>query len=494
MKNLNLETIWHSLSTDLLDLGMRSKSVRDWALRHGEKLLYQHALVDNPENRPWKIQEMRYLTLRNLLHAVDRALSDGRISAQVRRSIIKNFIGKGVMGVSERMRPFREKHGYEPPFFLTISPTKKCNLKCKGCYAGSTSKNAETLAYPLFHRVIREKTEQWGSHLTVISGGEPFLYKSEGKDIFDLFKDNQDNYFLMYTNGTLIDKDCAAKLAELGNVSPAISVEGWEKETDERRGKGVFRKIMQAMENLRNAGVPCGISVTATRENAEILLSEPFIDFYFNQQGVIYGWIFQYMPIGRSYTIDMMVTPEQRRWLLEQEMKMIYERKLFYVDFWNGGPMTVGCLAAGRPGGYFYIDWNGNIAPCVFFPCYVNNLYDLYREDRTITEALHSPLFRSIREWQDAYGYAREPAEVKNLFTPCAIRDHYYVACQSIKKSGACHMDENASKAIQDLDYRRRMLEYDRRIAELLDPLWEDEVIFHELPAGGETKKASVPI
>ena len=62
MKNLNLETIWHSLSTDLLDLGMRSKSVRDWALRHGEKLLYQHALVDNPENRPWKIQEMRYLT------------------------------------------------------------------------------------------------------------------------------------------------------------------------------------------------------------------------------------------------------------------------------------------------------------------------------------------------------------------------------------------------------------------------------------------------
>ena len=278
MKILNFETVWHSLSTDLIDVGMRSRSMRDWALRRGEKQLYQHALLDNPESRPWKIQEMRYLTLCNLLHAVDRALSEGRISAQVRRSIIKNFIGRGVMGMSERMRPFREEHGYDPPFFLTISPTKKCNLKCKGCYAGSTSKNAETLAYSVFQRVVREKTEQWGSHLTVISGGEPLLYRSEGRDIFDFLKDNEDNYFLMYTNGTLIDRETAAKLAELGNVSPAISVEGWEEQTDERRGKGVFRKVMQAMENLRNAGVPFGISVTATRQNAELLLSEPFIN------------------------------------------------------------------------------------------------------------------------------------------------------------------------------------------------------------------------
>jgi len=492
MKILNLETIWHSLSTNIIDLSMRSRSIRDWALRQGERQLYQHTLLDNPDRRPWKIQEMRYLTLRNLLHAVDRALSEGRISAKVRRSIIKNFIGQGVMGVNERMRPFREEHGYEPPFFLTISPTKRCNLRCKGCYAGSTSEKAETLAYPVLQRVIREKTEHWGSHLTVISGGEPFLYRSEGKDIFDLLKDNEDNYFLMYSNGTLIDKEAAAKLAELGNATPAISVEGWEKETDGRRGKGVFRKIMQSMENLREAGVPFGISVTATRENAEILLSDPFIDYYFDQQGAIYGWIFQYMPIGRSYTIDMMVTPEQRRWLLERELKMIYERKLFYVDFWNGGPMTVGCIAAGRPGGYFYIDWNGNIAPCVFFPYYLDNLYDLYREERTITEAMHSPLFRSIRKWQDAYAYNREPTEVNNLFAPCAIRDHYYMACRAIEKCGACHMDDDAGKAIQDQVYRRRMVEYGKRTAELLNPIWENEVMIHQASPEEKLKKLSV--
>jgi MoaA/NifB/PqqE/SkfB family radical SAM enzyme len=37
-------------------------------------------------------------------------------------------------------------------------------------------------------------------------------------------------YFLFFTNGTLITKEVAEKLAQLGNVTPAISVEGFEKE------------------------------------------------------------------------------------------------------------------------------------------------------------------------------------------------------------------------------------------------------------------------
>ncbi len=225
---------------------------------------------------------------------------------------------------------------------------------------------------------MREKTEQWGSHLTVISGGEPMLYESEGKDLFDILRENRDNYFMMYTNATLITRELAEKMAELGNISPAISVEGWEKETDARRGKGTFSKILDTMENLRNAGVPFGISTTATRENAEIILSDEFIDFFLKEQGAVYSWLFQYMPIGRSFTIDLMVTPEQRRWMVEKQMEIIYDKKLFYVDFWNGGPLTIGCISAGRPGGYFYIDWNGNIAPCVFFPYYIDNLYDIY--------------------------------------------------------------------------------------------------------------------
>ena len=121
----------------------------------------------------------------------------------------------------------------------------------------------------------------------------------------------------MYTNGTLINEKMAQRMAEVGNITPAISVEGFEKETDGRRGKGVYKRILKAFENLRNTGVPFGISITAMKSNAEFVLSDEFMDFYFEQQGAIYGWIFQYMPIRRNYTLDLMVTPEQRKWMLK---------------------------------------------------------------------------------------------------------------------------------------------------------------------------------
>jgi hypothetical protein len=67
-------------------------------------------------------------------------------------------------------------------------------------------------------------------------------------------------------------------------------------------------------------------------------------------------------------------------------------------------------------------------------------------------------------------------------------RDPNYLACRAINNSGACHLDEDAGKAIQDHDYRRRMLEYDKRIAELLDPIWEQEVMSHELSSDERLK------
>jgi MoaA/NifB/PqqE/SkfB family radical SAM enzyme len=334
--------------------------------------------------------------------------------------------------------------------------------------------------------VIREKTADWSSHFTVISGGEPLLYRSEGKNLFDVFWENHDNYFLMFTNATLISKEVAKAMGQVGNVTAAISVEGFQKETDGRRGQGVFRKIMRAMENLQASGVPFGISVMATRENAELVLSEAFINFYFEELGAMYGWIFQYMPIGRNHTLDLMVTPQQRRWMLEQEVKLIEDKRILFIDFWNGGPLFEGCMAAGRPGGHLHVDWNGNITPCVFFPYSVDNLYGLYRRDLTITSALESDFFRSIRSWQDSYAYKRRPEEMQNLFMPCAIWDHFDVACRAIENCGARPMDESAAASIRDQDYREKMLTYGRELAELLDPIWEREALAYERPEKSE--------
>jgi MoaA/NifB/PqqE/SkfB family radical SAM enzyme len=381
-----------------------------------------------------------------------------------------------VMNARKNVAPFIQKHGVEPPAFLLVSPTQHCNLCCKGCYASSSSKTPSTLSYATLRRILEDKRDNWGSHFTVISGGEPLLYRSEGKTIFDLYREFQDNYFLMFTNGTLIDESVAAQLAELGNVTVAISVEGFEPETDKRRGVGVHRKTERAMRALRNAGVPFGISLTATKENADTLMQENVIEHYFEGLGAIYAWIFHYMPIGRSVDTELMVTPDQRKRMLERQLDLLKNRGLFFIDFWNGGPLSGGCVSGGRSGGYFYIDWNGDIQPCVFVPYAVDNIYEVYNSGRDLSSVLDNPVFSGWKAWQKDYRGYEGLTPTRNLFTPCPIRDHYDVAYNLLTLHKSKPTNPDASDAIQSEEYRTHMLEYGHQLSLLLDPMWEKEL------------------
>jgi MoaA/NifB/PqqE/SkfB family radical SAM enzyme len=482
MRN-RLNALRQKVSIEVLDFALGQKSIRNWALVQGDKRLHDFFIDKKNGHIPKRVQEMRCLAISNLLHALSKAFDEGRLSAGTRQGIIRVLLGQVLTGESERMRPFREKYGIEPPSFLTISPTQKCNLLCQGCYAMSSNADKATLSYDVFRRILKDKKDEWGSHLTVISGGEPLAYRSDGKGLLDIVREFDDCYFMMYTNGTLITDEVAAQMSELGNISPAISVEGWEQETDARRGKGVFRKIEKAIDNLRRHGVVFGISVTATRQNAETILSDKFTDYFFHERGAIYCWIFHYMPIGRSCNLELMITPEQRRWMLQRESELIFGKKMFLIDFWNGGALSVGCISAGRAGGYFYIDWNGNISPCVFFPYYVDNIYEVYRTNRSLSSLLTKPLFESIRSWQEEYRNNGSGRKTQNLFAPCPIRDHYSFAREAVGRFDAKPMDVEAARSLQDQAYQQGMVDYGRKTCDLLNPMWEEE-IFSGKPLG----------
>jgi len=318
-----------------LDLVLGNGTLRKMAADYARKYMYR-TIVEEDSQYTKNIRYERYTILSNLVGTLEKALMNKNISPSVRKKILNIFVGRVFLeNEAHQTKKFEEKYGYEPPGFVTISPGKKCNLKCTGCYAASGGEFTEKLDYTTVDRIITEKTNLWGSFFTVISGGEPTLWKSEGKGIIDLCRDHPDNYFLMYTNGTLIDKKMARAMAEVGNITPAISVEGFEEETDERRGRGVFKKILEAMANLREVGVPFGISVTATRNNAEKILTDEFVDFLFDEQGAVYGWIFQYMPIGRSQSLDLMITlhPNKENGCSKKKNILFTIRKYFCPTF-----------------------------------------------------------------------------------------------------------------------------------------------------------------
>ena len=404
----------------------------------------------------------------------DRILAR-RLSEATLRSIAHNLIHGALVqgGEQSAIARFTQEFGMNPPSTLTISPGKTCNLQCTGCYA-SAGPTAEKLDWSTFDSIITEAKTLWGVRFLVISGGEPLAYRSEGKGLLDAAEKHPDVLFMFYTNGTLIDEKTAQRIAALGNVTPAISVEGWHERTDERRGVGVFDKSLAAMEQLRKAGVFFGISLTATRHNVEEILSEEFIDYFFEQQGAFYGWIFQYMPIGRSFTLDLMPTPEQRHWMRNLSCEIDKKRKNFQAYFFNHGTLSKICIAGGRArgGGYLYIDWNGHVSPCVFVPYSPVNVKEIYAQGGTLNDVWANPFFAAIRGWQESYMQSKG-----NWLAPCLNRDHHTVLSQLIARHEPEPIDESAHAALLDPDYAKGLEHYGEQYENLSESIWHEQYL-----------------
>ena len=453
----------------------RRDSLRSLFLRQYErKTMRDIADGRRPPNQLPGVHRDRRLLGLSMLYGLDRALRRGLVADAVARRSLHSLVQWNI--VEGYHREFKDKfeteHGGWPPWFLVIGPGKACNLRCVGCYANSSARNPEKLDWEITDRIISEAKELWGVRFFTITGGEPMAYKSNGKGILDIFEKHNDAFFLMYTNGTLIDEKAARRMAQAGNITPAFSVEGMEEKTDARRGKGVFQRVLRGMANLREAGVPFGVSLTATRDNYQEILSDEFLDLFFEEQGALYGWIFQYMPIGRRFTLELMPTPEQRVWMLRRMWQVVKERKIFLIDFWNSGPSVFGCLAGGKEIGYLYIDWNGKVMPCVFYPYSPVNILEVYKNGGNLQDAWSHPFFEAIRQWQCEYA-----SKQGNWLMPCPIRDHHAMARKLIETYRPEPEDEMAGEALRDGDYYRGLVDYDQRLAGLTDGIWEKEYL-----------------
>lgn len=458
-----------------------SSLVRNLLTSQIDKRIY-HSILETDNGNLKAVQQKKYDYLSAMLYSIKRNIDKNYISKNFIRNVGK-FIANLEVSMAHDKDPARDnsdfvnEHGIEPPMFIVLSPTQKCNLNCTGCYASSNAQTAPSLPWEIVDNIAAEVHDDFNGRFITISGGEPFMYEDRGKTLIDLFRKYNDMFFLVYTNGTLIDEEMAKELESLGNVTPAISVEGFEEHTDHRRGKGTHKKIIQAFQTLRSAGVPFGISLTATSENIDAVLDEKFYNYYFEEQGATYMWEFQFMPIGRGNEVfDLMVQPEDRMKMYRIWEKMLSEKKYCIADFWNSGMLTHGCIAYGANRGHLYIDWNGNIMPCVFVPYYVDNVYELFQEGRSIGDALHSDFMKRGNEWQKKYGL-NDKKNPGNWLRPCSIRDHYKNFRENIMTDDTQGENEEAEAILSDQKYYEKMLQYDEELKEIMDKIWEKEYL-----------------
>jgi len=328
------------------------------------------------------------------------------------RAILR-FLGTWVQDVYRRTGV--QKSGLVTPCTVVIEPTDRCNLHCPGCYAKSSCDGSDLP----FERMVEtvEQVIDMGVTLVTISGGEPFLREKADRTLTRLAERFPDRGFLVYTNGTLIDAEIAERLGQVGNVFCAISVEGFEHQTNARRGEGIYQQNRRVRRLLAERAVMAGFSATVTRRNVEAICTDEFIELRM-AEGDLFGWFFLLQPIGRSPRPDLMVTPRQRGLLRETVYRWRAEdRPIFLGDFWNDGHLVGGCIAGGRY--YFHIYANGDISPCVFAPIHCGNIFDIIHgrsEYRSLNDFVQRhPVFRAYRREQDA---------ITDRNRPCLLIDH----------------------------------------------------------------------
>ncbi|MBO7653714.1 MAG: radical SAM protein [Kiritimatiellae bacterium] len=275
-------------------------------------------------------------------------------SFRVQRNLLR-FAWNGRKAVKSFERRQRKNKPFFPAF-LMLSITNRCNLRCRGCWV-TPSDPPQTLSLSQLDGIIA-CARRYGSAFFGILGGEPFFHP----DLFTLFETHPDAYFQLFTNGTMLTDETAARLAACGNVTPLISIEGLETESRIRRGQNdVFARSLAGLRACVKAELFTGVAASINRRNFDELVSTEYLDFLV-KEGVHYIWYYIYRPCGNDPDTGNALDRERilalRRFIVEQRCRA----NLFIIDaYWDADGRAV---CPGTMGLSHHIAPNGAVEFC----------------------------------------------------------------------------------------------------------------------------------
>ncbi|MCP3922615.1 MAG: 12,18-didecarboxysiroheme deacetylase [Desulfobacterales bacterium] len=183
----------------------------------------------------------------------------------------------GTVEPSDALRYSRES-GQLPSHLLQFSKDKKpvvvwnitrrCNLKCVHCYAQSKDQEYSNELTTEEGKKLIDDLAQFGVPVILFSGGEPLMRK----DLPELaeYAVSKGMRAVISTNGTLITKEVAKTLKEIGLSYVGISLDGLEEIHDHFRGKkGAFKAAMEGIKNCQEAGIKVGLRFTMNKINSK---------------------------------------------------------------------------------------------------------------------------------------------------------------------------------------------------------------------------------
>lgn len=347
------------------------------------------------------------------------------------------------------------------PFLVVWNFTKKCNLRCKHCYANA---GKEAIELSLSERLnVIDQLNEAGVVAVSFSGGEPLSHRyfwevaeyAVGKGM----------HVSVATNGTLIDARNAKKLKDLGAGYVEISLDASNHVVhDDFRGvKGAYERAVRGIRNCVQEGLLTGIATTATRYNYKDI---PSVVDLAEKLGVQRLIVFNFVPTGRGKSnSEIDLTAEERGELLhflydklEEGKVQVFSTSPTYaveavkrIESGTGKKLTpthfadvcmqgsqamvladfIGGCGAGRL--YCGIEANGDITPCVFIPKVVGNIKDGF-----LDVWQQSPVLEQLRD-RDNEEYSCNNCDYKYICGGCRARAYGYYN-SLIAHDPGCHV------------------------------------------------------
>lgn len=205
--------------------------------------------------------------------------------------------------------------------------TRTCNLRCIHCYMDSEARKYEgELTTEEAKRLIDDLAE-FKVPVLLFSGGEPLIRP----DFFELAEYARDKGIrpTLSTNGTLITRDVAQRIKDIGVGYVGISLDGLREVNDKFRGRaGAFQAAMEGIQNCVAVNQRVGLRFTINSHNLAEL--DNIFDFI-EEENIDRVCFYHLVYSGRGHQmVEEDVTPAQSR----QAMETIIRRT---VDFKERG-------------------------------------------------------------------------------------------------------------------------------------------------------------
>jgi len=308
----------------------------------------------------------------------------------------------------------RVKRGELFPPFLFLALTDACNLRCRGCWIGSSGRGRQLSEEDVDGLIAAGKRQK--AYFYTLLGGEPMIYPP----LWDVIGRHPDCYFQIITNGMFFDEENVERIRALGNVTPLVSIDGLEENNDDRRGQGVFRSAMEGLARLKQRKILFGVATTVTGRNLDEVLGDDYVREFIDR-GAVYLWYYVFRPVGADPSPELCVGREQMVELRKRLLKLRRKHPIILIDtYWNAEGQAV-CPAAAGLG--FHIGPPGSIEPCppLSFACQT-----IRDNDRDLFETINQSEF--LRGFQEF---------VQQRTRGCVILEHPQELVEYLRRTSA---------------------------------------------------------